>query len=150
MTQSPLPLDPTARILGLAGLLPQFFCVALLLAGPEYHWFALAGGFGYAAFIFCFLGGLWWGQALMAASAPRWIYFAAIAPSLIAFCTYMPWAFGWEWPGPSLGVLGLCLLASPLVDKRIADAIQVPVGWMQLRWILSTGLGIATLILALA
>ena len=50
-----------------AGLLPQIFCVAVILAGHEWRYAALAGGFAYAAAVFSFLGGVWRGQALASA-----------------------------------------------------------------------------------
>ena len=57
-------LTPAAIWLGYAGLLPQILCVALAGGGHEYAFTALAGGFAYAAAIFSFLGGVWWGQAI--------------------------------------------------------------------------------------
>ena len=141
-------LPKLAFRLGLAGLLPQVIAVLIVIGGGEYRWSALAVGYGYAALIFSFLGGIWWGQALSPASAPGWIYAAAVAPSLIALGTYMPWIYGLDWPGPSLAVLGVCLIASPLVDRAIGRAMTLPGGWMKLRWILSGGLGGLTLLLA--
>ncbi|MDJ0643313.1 MAG: DUF3429 domain-containing protein, partial [Erythrobacter sp.] len=57
-------LTTAARWLGYAGLLPQIVCVTLATSGHEFGYTALAGGFAYAAAIFSFLGGVWWGQAL--------------------------------------------------------------------------------------
>ncbi len=138
------PLQKTAVALGYAGLLPQAFCVVLLLLGEEYRWFALTGGFGYGIMIFSFLGGIWWGQAIARTEVRSWIYFVAIAPSLICFCLYIPWAFGWEWPGPQLVILGLFLMASPFVDKKTGYGTD---DWLQLRWHLSLGIGAMTVIL---
>ncbi|MFM5913815.1 MAG: DUF3429 domain-containing protein [Chakrabartia godavariana] len=142
-------LNPRARVLGYAGQLPQLFAV-VLLADPETRWIALAGGFGYAALIFSFLGGVWWGVAVSNPQAPRWIYLAAVLPSLIALAAYLPWIFGWEWPGPSLVVMGLCLVLSPAVDREMALKLPLPDGWVQLRSRLSQGLGALTLLLAAA
>ena len=150
MSQTLHPLSPTALQLGYAGLLPQAFAVFLLLDGSEMRWIASAGGFGYAAIIFSFLGGLWWAMAMLTPSAPRWIYAAAIAPSLIALFTFLPWTWGWEWPGPSLVVLAIGLMASPLIDRQIVQHIALPDGWMRLRWHLSLGLGGMTALLAIA
>ena len=133
--------------LGLAGLLPQAIALFLVMTDSEQRWSALAVGYGYAALIFSFLGGIWWGQALSTARAPGWIYAAAVAPSLIALGTYLPWIYGRDWPGPSLAVLGVCLIASPLVDRAIGRVIPLPDGWMKLRLILSSGLGGLTLLL---
>jgi hypothetical protein len=142
-----LQISSSARRLGLVGLLPQAIAVLMLVDGAEMRWTAQSMGFGYAALIFSFLGGVWWGLALKSQETPAWVYFAAVAPSLIAFGTYLPWIFGLEWPWPSLLVLSVFIAVSPLVDRKIRD---LPEGWMHLRWILSLGLGALTAILAIA
>lgn len=62
-------LSPAARAFGYAGLLPQIMCVAMVMSGHEWRYSALAGGFAYAAAIFSFLGGVWWGQTLASGRA---------------------------------------------------------------------------------
>ena len=67
------------RNLGLAGLVPQLACLAALIAGPdEWRFAALAIAWGYAALIFSFLGGLWWGiaatQLHSAQRVPDWLW----------------------------------------------------------------------------
>jgi Protein of unknown function (DUF3429) len=141
------PLSNAARIAGYAGLLPQAIAIMLVLSGDEYKWFGVAGGFQYAALIFSFLGGIWWGLATQSKNAPSWIYGVAVAPSLIGLAAYLPWILGWDWPGPWLGLLGLCLMLSPLVDRKIGTLVALPAGWVTMRWILSTGLGMMTVIL---
>lgn len=143
------PLNARARALGYAGQLPQLLAV-ILLADPETRWIAMAGGFGYAALIFSFLGGVWWGVGISNPQAPRWIYVAAVLPSLIALAAYVPWIFGWDWPGPSLVVIGLCLMLSPSVDREMALKLPLPAGWVALRSRLSIGLGALTLMLGAA
>jgi Protein of unknown function (DUF3429) len=150
MEIGPPPLSKTARAFGLAGLLPQLIAVLFLLDGSGMRWIATAGGFGYAALIFSFLGGMWWAIAMLNRNAPEWIYGAAIAPSLIALGTFLPWTWGWNWPGPSLLILAMCLFSSPLVDRAIARTLPLPDGWLALRWQLSLGLGALTAILAIA
>jgi hypothetical protein len=140
-------LQAPARWLGFAGLLPPLLAV-LLLTDPELRWTAIAAGFGYAALIFSFLGGVWWGMAIATPGAPKWAYAAAVMPSLIGFGAYLPWIFGWTWPGPQLGVISLALLFSPLVDLQLARTIALPEGWLGLRRTLSLGLGSLTAILA--
>ena len=145
-------MPDTARFLGYAGLLPQFACLAAALVGPpEWRWSALAIGWGYAALIFSFLGGLWWGLASESPDegrrAPGWLWLAAVTPSLVALGCYLPWVFGAEWPGPSLIVLGGAILASIFVDARLVTVR--PIWWMALRVPLSLGLGAATLVLGL-
>ena len=143
-------LPRVALRFGFAGLLPQAIALFLVATDAEQRWSALAVGYAYAALIFSFLGGVWWGQALSIKNAPGWIYAAAVAPSLIALATYVPWVIGAEWPGPSLVVLGVCLILSPLVDHVIGRSVTLPKGWMRLRIMLSAGLGALTLMLSWA
>ncbi|KLI62959.1 DUF3429 domain-containing protein [Aurantiacibacter marinus] len=145
-------IPPNARLLGFAGLFPQIGCALAVWFGPEeWRWTAIAMGWAYAALIFSFLGGMWWGLAASAPDegrrAPQWIWLAAVTPSLVALLTYLPWVIGETWPGPSLIVLGLGILVSPLVDLRLVTIR--PVWWISLRVPLSVGLGLATLALAL-
>ena len=142
-------LPRPARWLGLLGLAPQAAAV-LAARDAQWHWAGIAAGCLYAALIFSFLGGVWWAQALLRRT-PTWRdHLLAIAPSLIAFAAVLPWCFGWRWPGPSLVVLALCLLASPLVDVLLGKSQSLPDGWLRLRVMLSTGLGLLTLTLAAA
>lgn len=139
-------LPPIAEKLGYAGLLPQALAVLLVFGGGEWRWVALAAGFAYAALIFSFLGGIWWGQAVASYAAPKWIFAIAVLPSLIGLAAFMPWTVGWNWPGPSLIVLGAGLALSPLIDRSIAQNSK---RWIALRWKLSVGLGALTLMLGL-
>ena len=149
----PIPaLPPTAHIAGYAGLLPQIIATAMVFSSDDLRWIGLASAYGYAAFIFSFLGGIWWGFGVVARkesvpAAP--IFMAAVAPSLIAFVTYLPWIWGLDWPGPSMLLLGLCLLTSPLVDGWIQSQCRLPDGWMRMRWVLSLGLGGLTIALGI-
>lgn len=142
------------RWLGLAGLLPQFTCVAVLYAGPaEWREAALAIAFAYAALILSFLGGMWWGIAAAAPAAQRrkalgWLWIAAVLPSLVALACFLPWALDWAWPEPSLVMLGGALLVTLGVDAKLGTL--APRWWMTLRVPLSTGLGLATIAAALA
>ncbi len=142
---------PLARSLGYAGILPQLVCALAAWFGPdEWRWTALAIGWAYAALIFSFLGGLWWGLAAgspdQARRAPAWIWLAAVAPSLIALATYIPWVVGETWPGPSLAMLATFILLSPIVDMRLVTLR--PRWWMGLRVPLSLGLASTTFALA--
>ncbi len=142
------------RWLGLAGLLPQFTCLAVLYAGPaEWREAALAIAFAYAALILSFLGGMWWGIAAAAPAAQRrkalgWLWIAAVLPSLVALACFLPWALDWAWPEPSLVMLGGALLVTLGVDAKLGAL--APRWWMTLRLPLSTGLGFATIAAALA
>ncbi len=142
-----IPMAP--RLLGLVGLLPPIFLtLAALLGPPEWQWSALAVAYAYAALIFSFLGGVWWGLATAHKQAPGWIYVAAVLPSLIALVSYVPWILGWSWPGPSMLLLGLCIIGSPLVDRQLAAAGIESQWLLTLRWILSLALGLLTLTMA--
>ncbi|HSF11841.1 MAG TPA: DUF3429 domain-containing protein [Erythrobacter sp.] len=143
-------LTPAARALGYAGLLPQIICVAMVIGGHEWRYSALAGGFAYAAAIFSFLGGVWWGQAVQSARtgqpASTGAYVLAVLPSLIAVALFLPWTFGWEWPGPALFYLGALIALSPMIDRALGYAAP---DFLRLRWHLSLGLGGLTLVLGL-
>jgi Protein of unknown function (DUF3429) len=139
-------LSPAARILGYAGLLPQIICIGMILTGHEWRYAALAGGYAYAAAIFSFLGGVWWGQALASGRATTGAYVLAVLPSLIAVALFLPWTLGWEWPGPALLYLGALILGSPLVDRSLGFAAA---DFLRLRWHLSAGLGTLTIALGL-
>jgi Protein of unknown function (DUF3429) len=142
-------LSDCARTLGYLGLLPQLCITVYAVGGIENVWISQAAGFAYAALIFSFLGGTWWGVGVMSAKAPLWIFAVAILPSLIALAAYLPWIWGLEWPEPSLAVLGIGLLASPAVDRALATHVEMPIGWLLLRLHLSIGLGLLTLALCL-
>lgn len=137
-------LTPASRWLGYAGLLPQIICVALAAMGHDYAYTALAGGFAYAAAIFSFLGGVWWGQAIATGRGGAGAYLIAVMPSLLAVALFLPWTFGWEWPGPALMYLGALIIASPLVDRALGFAAK---DFFSLRVQLSTGLGLLTIAL---
>lgn len=122
--------------------------MAALFGPPEWKWSALAVAYAYAALIFSFLGGTWWGLAAAHKDAPGWVYVAAVSPSLIALVTYVPWILGLSWPGPSMLLLGLCIIGSPLVDRRLVAAGIESTWLLSLRWILSLGLGMLTLTMA--
>ena len=136
--------------LGLAGLLPQALCLALALMSGPYHWVGLAAGCFYAAIILSFLGGMWWMAGVMAGERQSWIYMLAVIPSLAGWFALLPWVFGWEWPGPSLVLLGVLLLISPLADVAIGRLFAPPLGWLKLRMAMAGGLGLLTLALVAA
>ena len=142
-------VPPTARWLGLGGLLPQAAALVAVATGyPEWRFSALALGYAYAALILSFLGGMWWGLAAQAhAPVPKWIWFTAVTPSLVGLVSAIPWAVGDEWPGPSLGLLGLALLGSLAVDYKLRATHLCPGWWLRLRIPLSIGLGALTLAL---
>lgn len=119
------------------------------MVGGSASWTAQAIGFGYGALIFSFLGGMWWGLALARPEVPKVVYVAAVLPSLVALLLFFPWIYGMVWPGPSMLMLGGLIAASPLIDTAVSKAMDFPAGWMQVRWHLSLGLGLATLLIGL-
>lgn len=133
-------------MLGYAGLLPQVICIAMVVTGHEWRYSALAGGFVYAAAIFSFLGGVWWGQALASGRASAGAYVLAVMPSLLAVALFLPWTFGWEWPGPALFHLGALIALSPMVDRALGYAAP---DFLRLRWHLSLGLGALSIALGM-
>ena len=74
----------------------------------------------------------------------------ASAAALAGWAALLPWTVGWDWPGPSLVVLGLLLLGSPLIDRWLARHVALPAGWLTLRGWMAGGLGVLTLALAFA
>ena len=76
-------LSPAARLFGYAGLLPQILCLTIAGLRLEYEYIALACGFAYAAAIFSFLGGVWWGQAISSGKARADAYLLSVLPSLL-------------------------------------------------------------------
>jgi hypothetical protein len=140
-------LPRAAWLLGIAGLWPQLACVALMF-DDRTRFMALSAGYFYAALIFSFLGGLWWGLAVATSRTPAWVYAAAVVPSLIAFSSGVPWMIGARWPGPSLAVLALGLFASLVVDIRLNRLGIMPTDMLRLRTLLSTGLSCLTMLLS--
>ena len=149
MNDSIKALSRQPKYLGYMGLLPQLCILLYMGQSAERVWIGQAAGFGYAALIFSFLGGTWWGVGLMAPNVPRWLYIVAVLPSLIAFATYLPWIWSWESPKLSLVILGLGLLISPAVDRAVSQHLEILPGWLRLRLHLSVGLGLLTLAICL-
>ncbi len=141
------PLPRTAIALGVAGLLPQA-AIVLIALHPPHRILALTLGYFYAATILSFLGGIWWGIAASRPAAPRWLFVAAVVPSLLAFGTALTWLTGGGgWHG-ILTQLGGSILVSIAVDWRLnRQGLESDV-MFRLRLGLSAGLGTLTLLLA--
>jgi hypothetical protein len=137
-------MSPSTRALGAAGLLPLIGVVALLLAGPEapVRAAALMIGHAYAALILSFLGGLWWGLAAAAGDrAPRWLWAAAVVPSLWAFAALGLAGLGRIGIEAALAITGAGLWLALLVDRALVAQRLAPPWWTALRLPLSLGLG---------
>ena len=76
------------------------------------------------------------------------IYLLAVVPSIAGWIALLPWVVGWAWPGPSLVLLGVLLLLSPLVDIAIARRTGAPPRWLRFRIVMASGLGLLTLAMA--
>lgn len=138
-----------AQALGYAGLLPQLVFLGLAIAAPPVAPAAAIFGWAYAGLIFSFLGGVWWGCALTTDDAvPRWLLPVSVMPSLIALASVIPIVLGIAGVVVPLICVGVCLLASPLVDAAVARAIALPTGWTRMRLHLSLGLGLMTVAIA--
>ena len=120
-----------------------------MVALPDWRWVALAAACFYAALILSFLGGLWWMLALLRGERDWEPYLLAVAPSLAGWGALLPWCFGLTWPGPSLALLGCAILASPLVDRHLGRRLALPAGWLRLRMLMASGLGLISVALAL-
>ncbi|MFM9977931.1 MAG: DUF3429 domain-containing protein [Sphingomonadaceae bacterium] len=149
MTMTPFRLPRVAYLLGFAGLVPQALALGLTFS-EDSLFIGLAAGFFYAALIFSFLGGIWWGVAATSGDAPTWLYPVAVVPSLLAFASGVPWMNGSAWPGPSLAVLGVGILLSPSVDFVLMRLGVIDRDLFGLRVLLSLGLGLLTMALAVA
>ena len=135
-------------ILGLAGLLPQAFCLIIALSNSPFHLSVIAAACCYAAIILSFLGGMWWMAGALSGLREPWVYVMAVLPSLAGWVALLPWCVGWTWPGPSLVALGLLLLVSPFADASLASRVALPAGWLKLRGAMAAGLGLLTLAIA--
>jgi hypothetical protein len=144
-------MSPSTRALGAAGLLPLVGVVAVLLTGPDQalRAAALIIGHAYAALILSFLGGLWWGLAAAAGDrAPRWLWAAAVVPSLWAFATLGLVGLGLLGIEAALALTGAGLWLALFVDRTLVAQQLAPRWWMALRLPLSLGLGGLTLLAA--
>lgn len=150
MIETSLFMSPLAKRLGWAGLLPQLVAVLMIASGnPAFYFAGLALAACYAALILSFLGGIWWGLSLSRQRVPRWALVAGIVPSLIALASFIPGMFGWPWPRPSLILIAISLVASPLVDRALLGGETGAREWLALRIRLSLGLGLLSFVAAL-
>ncbi len=132
-------------ILGYAGLLPQIAAAATCFFGGDSD-IGPMFAFGYATLILSFLGGIWWGFAMMTAEGQGRIACWAVMPSLfgaglillsIAHVLTLNWA---------LVLLGSAVIMTLLIDRRLVDAQIAPEGWLAMRIPLSIGLGALTIL----
>jgi Protein of unknown function (DUF3429) len=137
----------TPHFLTLIAILPQlvFLCAALI--DDQASWTAPAVAFAYAASIFSFVGGYWWGVALTTRPGEQALFVIAVMPALLSFALFLPWIWGWSWPGSQLIALGITIMASILVDRRIIGTSIGSPAWLRVRIMASLGLGMSTMLI---
>lgn len=157
MSDTP-PVGRTAFLLGFAGLLPQIAAVVLIVVGKadptDMAWAPLVLGYGlalvYGATILSFLGGIWWGFAMRRDAGQGALAAIAVLPSLVgAACVGIATiAFSSRASVFALLALGIAILLTLLVDRRLVEMGKAPANWMRLRAPLSLGLGGLTIVAA--
>ncbi len=138
-----------AALLGAAGLLPPLLALFVRLAAGAEPETPLPGMMGalaqiYSALILSFLGGIWWGVAMARVPAERLpqLLALAVAPSIIGLLLI---GLSLGWPVLASTLLGLVIIATPLVDRALRKRRLVPPWWMRLRLPLSLALGLLTI-----
>ncbi|PAX07636.1 DUF3429 domain-containing protein [Sphingomonas lenta] len=139
-------MSRAAHLLGYAGLLPQIAAVVLVARGTEHH-FGEALAFGYAGLILSFLGGIWWGFAMRRHQGQGALAAVAVVPSLAVLALGILIVLGGF--AAALTGLGIAILATLLVDRRLVASGDAPPDWMSLRAPLSLGLGSLTILAGL-
>lgn len=135
-----------AQILGYAGLLPMLGCLLLVAMGPPaLKAMALTGALLYAALIFSFIGGAWWGLAARDDIHPNFptVLLVSVVPSLVA------WVCAFVGGSVALLVLAALFAAALLFDRRLADGGFAPEWWLALRQPLALGMAAGNAAIAL-
>ncbi|SEN74350.1 Protein of unknown function [Sphingomonas gellani] len=137
-----------ARGLGIAGLLPQIAAVWLAVRDPGVGVGEFLA-FLYASVIVSFLGGIWWGFAMLRAGRSQArLATVAILPSLAVVAIGLG-GFLFDQPDVALIVLGVTVMLTLVVDYHLFRIGEAPAGWMALRVPLSIGLGALTIVAGL-
>ena len=135
-----------ARLLGYAGLLPQAALLLLILGLHDPTGIVHGMAFFYAALIFSFIGGIWWGFAMRSGSDQGRIATMAVLPSLFGALLILLSIAHILPLGLALVLMGSAVIMTLLIDRRLVDAGCAPGGWMALRVPLSIGLGGLTIL----
>ena len=140
-------LSGLARLLGYAGLLPQAALLMLILGLHDPTGVVHGMAFFYAALIFSFIGGIWWGFAMRRPAGPGRLVWAAAAPTLVTIVLVAMAVHGsLRW---AMVALASGLFLTLLVDRALVRGGEAPAGWMGLRVPLSLGLGTLTILAAM-
>lgn len=142
----------TAYLLGIAGLLPQVAAVTILAwanrspisFGDLLREVAGVGALFYGAIILSFLGGTWWSIAMARVQGQAALASVAVLPALLSTAAILGALVG-NADRAALIALGIAILGTLVVDRRLVTTAEVPAGWMALRVPLSLGLGLLTI-----
>ncbi len=119
-------------------------------ADPESQLPGMVGALAliYSAVILSFLGGIWWGVAVVRAPMEEQasLFGLAVVPSILAVLLV---GLSLRWPVIASTLLGLVIFATPLVDRALRARQLLPPWWMRLRVPLSLALGALTIGLGL-
>ena len=146
------PLPKSALFLGLAGLIPFWAAVLVLLTSlsqgrspaTEMWLFTI-----YSGLIATFLGGVRWGELIAAHTNPGGLnLFAAIAPSLLALgAVLIHWA---GQPVAAWTLMSMCFSALWFWDRQAVKRRDLPVWYGRLRTVLTIGVVLAHLAISVA
>ena len=136
-------------LLGRLGLLPQVAALLVVALAPiEWRFAGVTAAQFYAGVILSFLGGIWWGLAARAEEPPRWLWIAAVVPSLWAFAALF--LLQWGWNDAVLWLLAVGVLAALVGDRALWRRGLMPEWLWRLRVHLSVWLAGLTAAVALA
>lgn len=138
------PLSATTRLLGFAGLVPQFIALLLVVTGIDSALGALMA-FLYAAMILSFIGGIWWGFSVAGLEHQGDLSGLAVVPTIVAGILLVARLLGMP-VGWALVAIGSAILMTLIVDRRLVENGRAPRDWMMLRVPLSVMLGAMTIL----
>jgi hypothetical protein len=126
----------TSTVLGLLGLIPFFFFIALSFHNPHYS-MALRGFLHYSVIVLSFLGGINWGllaqaQTMGQTSSLKSYWISSVIPPLAAWailCLPPKWS--------SFLVLAIMYIVQYFLDVRLTKKNILPYWLLQLRRVLT-------------
>ena len=139
------PISTAARMLGIAGLLPQLGALLLIATGVDRALGTLMA-FAYAVVILSFLGGISWGFAMRSSADQARLAALTVAPTLTAFVLVIARVAAGLRADWALIAVGILLIVTLVLDRGFTDRGVTPPGWMGLRIPLSLTLGGLTIL----